>query len=53
MNKRIFLIDSLQTDDVRRESVTLIPCEFCNVQQPGENLDRHQVELFYHLSVFY
>ena len=31
------------TDDDRRESIVLIPCEFCHVPQPSGTLERHQV----------
>ncbi|CAF3439345.1 unnamed protein product [Rotaria socialis] len=29
-------------DDVRRSPVTLIPCEFCQIQQPSRTLTRHE-----------
>jgi hypothetical protein len=39
-------------DDDRRPSITLIPCEFCHVQHPSDNLIHHQVYRFYSKKMF-
>ncbi|CAF4699783.1 unnamed protein product [Rotaria sp. Silwood2] len=38
-------------DDARSTPETLIPCEFCQLQQPSENLLHHEVQRFDYFSV--